>query len=217
MILPIADVLSASALEGIRRLLSNASTYAGSASAGWAAAAVKHNSQFDSQDELALEAEAIVSAAVKANALIQLATFAAKFTPTIMSRYQVGQCYGVHVDNVWQNGIRTDIAYTLFLSDPETYDGGELRIHDHAGVQDFKLAAGSLLLYPASTLHEVCEVKGGERLAAVGWIESRIRSHELRGVLFDLDVMRQRLHQTGEIAGYQTLSRAYGVLARQSH
>lgn len=135
----------------------------------------------------------------------------------MLSRYRTGQRYGVHVDNVWQSSMRIDIACTLFLSNTASYDGGDLRLHDHAGVQDFKLAAGSLLLYPASALHEMCEVKSGERLAAVRWIDSHIKNHERRSVLFDLNLLRQRLHQSGDIAGYQTLSRIFGVPARQSH
>jgi len=155
VILPIAEVLDASELVQVQRLLIDAPSSDGRLSAGWAAAEVKRNSQFDLQDLRVQQASDIVSAHIQANLLMQQAAFAAKYAPMLMSRYRVGQEYGQHVDDVWQQGIRTDLAYTLFLSDPAQYSGGELRIHDHAGTQDFKLAAGSLLLYPAATLHEV--------------------------------------------------------------
>jgi len=216
VILPIAGVLNASDLVQVQRLLIDAPSSDGRLSAGWAAAEVKRNSQFDLQDLRVQQASDIVSAAIQANLLMQQAAFAEKYTPMLISRYRAGQEYGQHVDDVWQQGIPTDLAYTLFLSDPARYSGGELRIHDHAGTQDFKLAAGSLLLYPAATLHEVCAVKSGERLAAVGWIESRVQDHEMRGVLFDLDRMRRNLHQTGDFAGYSALSRIFGVLARRA-
>jgi PKHD-type hydroxylase len=216
VILPIAEVLSASDLAQVCELLFDAPTLDGRHSAGWAAAEVKRNSQFDLQDARVQQANKIISSLIKVNPLLQQAAMASKYTPILMSRYRVDQCYGLHVDDAWQQGIRTDLAYTLFLSSPEQYSGGELRIHDHAGTQDFKLVAGSLLLYPASTLHEVCEVKSGERLAAVGWIESRVRDHELRGALFDLDLVRRTLYQSGDFAGYSTLSRVFGVLARRA-
>lgn len=216
MILPIAEVLNASELAQVCGLLSDAPSLDGRHSAGWAAAEVKRNSQFDLQSEQVQKANELISAKIKANPLIKQAAFAAKYTPMMLSRYRAGQQYGSHVDDVWQSGVRTDLAYTLFLSNPEQYSGGELRLHDHAGTQDFKLAAGSLLLYPASTLHEVCAIESGERLAAVGWIESRVRDHELRGALFDLDLVRRNLHQTGDAAGYSSLSRVFGVLARRA-
>lgn len=216
VILPIANVLSASELAQVCGLLSNAPTSDGRLTAGWAAADVKRNSQFDLKDAGVQQAHEIISSLIKANPLLQQAALASQYTPILMSRYRLGQCYGLHVDDVWQQGIRTDLAYTLFLSSPEQYSGGELRIHDHAGTQDFKLAAGSLLLYPASTLHEVRAIDSGERLAAIGWIESRVRDHELRGALFDLDLVRRKLHQTDDFAGYSSLSRVFGVLARRA-
>src|SRR5262249_55980935 len=101
--------------------------------------------------------------------------------------------YGVHVDDALIGGIRTDISFTLFLSAPESYEGGELIIDTSAGEEAFKLGAGSILTYPATTLHRVAPVTRGERLVAAGWVRSFIRDPARRELLFDLETARRRL------------------------
>lgn len=105
----------------------------------------------------------------------------------LLNRYREGMEYGAHVDAPYIDGVRTDLSFTLFLSDPADYDGGELVI-DGAGAEDsVKLPAGSLVLYPSASLHRVSKVTRGERLSAVGWIKSRVRRAEDRMTLFELD------------------------------
>lgn len=105
----------------------------------------------------------------------------------LLNRYREGMEYGAHVDAPYIDGVRTDLSFTLFLSDPGAYDGGELVI-DGAGAEDsVKLPAGSLVLYPSASLHRVSKVTRGERLSAVGWIKSRVRRAEDRMTLFELD------------------------------
>lgn len=128
-----------------------------------------------------------VEAALKANALFRAAARPKALTPLILSRYRQGQTYGLHVDDAIMSGLRTDLSFTLFLADPESYDGGALIIEDPLEQRAIKLAAGDLILYPSTTLHMVEPVTKGERLAVVGWVQSLIRDHGRREMLFDLD------------------------------
>lgn len=108
-------------------------------------------------------------------------------TPLILSRYREGQTYGLHVDDALMGGLRTDLSFTLFLAEPDSYGGGALVIEDAFETRAVKLAAGDMILYPSTTLHQVEPVSRGERLAIVGWAQSLIRSSEQREILFDLD------------------------------
>ncbi len=125
--------------------------------------------------------------AILENETVRGAAQPAALARIMLNRYGEGMEYGAHVDAPYIDGVRTDISFTLFLSDPADYDGGELMI-DSAGAEDaVKLAAGSLVLYPATSLHRVARVTRGTRLAAVGWIKSRVRSAEHRAVMFELE------------------------------
>ena len=118
---------------------------------------------------------------------VQSAAQPAALARIMLNRYGEGMEYGAHVDAPYVEGVRTDLSFTLFLSEPADYDGGDLAI-DSAGAEDFvKLPAGSLVLYPATSLHRVTKVTRGARIACVGWIKSRVRSAEQRALLFDLD------------------------------
>jgi PKHD-type hydroxylase len=130
----------------------------------------------------------------------------------MVSRTGEGEGYGTHVDNVLMGSgdtrIRTDISFTLFLSDPQDYDGGELTI-DWAGmVHSMKLDAGSLLLYPSTSLHRVEMVTRGERMVCVGWVESQVRTAEQREILFDLDNLRANLSKSLPIEAPEQLALA---------
>ena len=215
MLLPIADLLDAPSLLQIRETLSTAPRYNGARSAGWAAQAVKHNQQFEPGEPLS-KAQAMISAALAGHPLLQLAARPARYSPVLFNAYQDGGSYGLHTDDAFMAGLRTDLSYTLFLSDPASYEGGELLIHDHAGTQSFKLDAGALLLYPADTLHEVSPVLRGERLAAVGWLQSQVQDASARALLFDLELVRRHLHtrEPGS-SEFLRLSRVCGVLIRR--
>jgi len=128
-----------------------------------------------------------LSKVILENQTVRSAAQPETFARIMLNRYGEGMEYGAHVDAPYIDGVRTDLSFTLFLSSPEDYDGGDLVI-DSAGAEDMvKLPAGSLVLYPSNSVHRVEKVTRGERLACVGWIKSRVRSQENRSVLFDLD------------------------------
>ncbi len=125
--------------------------------------------------------------ALQQNDVFRAAARPKAMSPLILSRYREGQTYGLHVDDAMMHGLRTDLSFTLFLADPDSYDGGALIIEDTLEARSIKLKAGDLILYPSTTLHQVEEVTRGERLAAVGWVQSLIRDGQQREMLFDLD------------------------------
>jgi PKHD-type hydroxylase len=123
--------------------------------------------------------------------------------------------YGSHIDDALMAGMRTDVAFTLFLSEPDSYDGGELVIENSAGEDTVKLASGSLVAYPATTLHRVADVRRGVRLAAVGWARSFIRDPAQRELLFDLDTARREMFaREGKSAEFDLVSKSLANLIR---
>jgi len=119
------------------------------------------------------------------------------------------------VDDALMQGMRTDVSFTLFLSDPDTYDGGELVIETSAGEQPFKLQAGSMIVYPSTTLHRVAPVERGTRVAAVGWARSFVRNAEQREILFDLETARRDLFEReGKSGAFDLLSKCGTNLLR---
>jgi PKHD-type hydroxylase len=187
MMLQIAGILDPQAVEKIRieLALEGAGFASGRATAGWYARDVKHNDQ--ATGAIATQVMEQVKTTLMANALFLSAARPKSFVKTLVSRYRPGMHYGSHVDDALMGGIRTDLSFTLFLSVPDSYEGGELVIESPDGETDVKLEAGSLVLYPTTSLHRVNEVMAGERLAIVGWVRSFIRSAEQRETLFDLD------------------------------
>jgi len=133
----------------------------------------------------------------------------------MFSRYDADMHYGTHVDDALMHGMRTDVSFTLFLSEPESYDGGELVIESAAGEEAVKLSAGSLIAYPSTTLHRVTAVTRGARLAAVGWARSLIREAARRELLFDLDTAPRALFdRDGKTAEYDLLAKSTANLMR---
>lgn len=186
MFVVIEDLLTAAEVAAVRKTAEAMSFADGRATAGPIARAVKSNDQAAASDELdAIRAK--VTAALHAHPIFKSAARPKALTPQILSRYRTGQTYGMHVDDALMSGIRTDLSYTLFLSDPESYEGGALIVADTAEERAFKLNAGSLILYPSTTLHRVEPVSSGTRLAVVGWVQSWVKSAEEREILFDLD------------------------------
>lgn len=186
MFVVIENLLTAAEVAAVRKTAEGMTFADGRATAGPIARAVKSNDQAVASAELdAVRAK--VTAALHAHPVFLSAARPKALTPQILSRYRTGQTYGMHVDDALMSGLRTDLSYTLFLSDPETYEGGALIVADTAEERAFKLGAGSVILYPSTTLHRVEPVSAGTRLAVVGWVQSWVKSIEEREILFDLD------------------------------
>ena len=219
MILCISQVLTQEELDTVVAKLDTAEFLDGKATAGWHAKLVKHNTQAQADAPAVEAARQIISAALKRHALFQMAVRPKTIRSFLFNRYENGMSYGTHVDNALmgdRDRMRSDISMTLFLSDPATYTGGELVIEDAQGEQPFKLDAGSLIVYPSSTLHRVEPVTTGVRLAAVTWIQSLIRDPGDREILFDLDTARQTLFQQhGKTREFDLLSKAHANLLRK--
>ena len=210
----IADILTAGDLERVRDDLAQADFTPGKATAGWAARSVKDNSQ--AADSATIERlRDLVAARLTANAVFQLAARPKRLVGPLFSRYGTGQAYGSHVDDAIMDGVRTDLAFTLFVSDPDTYDGGDLIVETSAGDEAVKLPAGHLFLYPSTRLHRVAPVTRGSRLAAAGWVRSLVRDPGQRDVLFDLDTARWRLFDRhGKTPEFDALSKCSANLMR---
>jgi len=199
MLLAIPEVLSKEQLASFRAALDGATWVDGRATAGHQSARAKHNVQLAEDDPLSVRLGGVVLDALDRNPLFVSAALPRRVFPPLFNRYAEGQSFGVHVDNairvVKGAGVRlrTDLSATLFLSDPEEYDGGELSIEGGFGLQQVKLPAGHMVLYPASSLHRVEPVARGARLASFFWIQSMVRDDADRAVLFDLDQSIQRL------------------------
>jgi PKHD-type hydroxylase len=214
MILAIADVLSAADVAEVEAGLANATFVDGKTTAGWSARLVKSNLQASGGPEVE-RVRALVEARLREHAVFALATRPKTILGPLFSRYLPGHAYGIHVDDALMGGVRSDVSFTLFLSPPESYDGGELVIDSTAGEEAFKLAAGSIITYPATTLHRVAPVARGERLAAVGWVRSYVREAERRELLFDLETARRRLFdREGKTAEGDLLAKCAANLLR---
>ncbi len=193
----IPAVLSASELESIRADLGGAGWADGRVTAGVRAAAVKANAQLPPDGAVAQKWAGPVQQALLRQPRFIAAALPLRTLPPLFSRYGPGDHYGPHIDNAIRPAgpvtVRTDLAATLFLSDPASYDGGALHIETSLGSQRVKLAAGDLLLYPATTRHEVEPITRGTRLAAIFWVQSMVRDAAARALLFDLDQTVQAL------------------------
>ena len=193
MLLPIPDILDAAALARVRDIIDSAEWVDGNATSGPQAALAKRNRQLPEDSDAAREARAIVLQALGRSPLFIAAALPLRIFPPLFNRYEGGENFGVHIDNAvrLQRGgdfrVRSDLSATLFLSDPDSYDGGELVIEGAAGAQSVKLPAGHLILYPASTLHRVEPVTRGARVASFFWVQSMVRDTGARDLLFDLD------------------------------
>ena len=186
----------------------------GGATAGRFAGTVKANDQAAASDIR----DAIfsrVTQALHAHPVFASAARPAALTPMILSRYRAGQTYGLHVDNALMGGMRTDLSFTLFLSDPDSYEGGALILEDSFEAQVVKLPVGSVFLYPSTRLHRVEPVRSGTRLAVVGWVQSHIRCAQQREVLFDLDRAIEALYAAeGKTPLFDTFAKTRSNLLR---
>jgi PKHD-type hydroxylase len=186
MFLVISNVLSQADVEAAKAHLASSVTFSdGAATAGRHAREVKNNEQAD--EKLVAPILKKVAMTLLAHPVFKAAARPRELVKLMVSRYKPGMAYGTHVDNPLMEGKRTDLSFTLFLNAPEAYNGGELVIEGNDDERRFKLPAGSLVLYPTTTLHRVQEVISGDRLAVVGWVRSLIRDDQQRELLFDLD------------------------------
>jgi PKHD-type hydroxylase len=187
----IRKLLSAELLAQLQTRLASAKWVDGLITAGPAASRVKRNLQLEPGTPDALELGEIVKKALLGNDKFPPLALPRRLTPALFSRYENGMEYGSHTDDAVRSrdGLRTDLAGTLFLSEPDTYEGGELIVNNNA----VKPPAGDLVLYPATTVHRVAPVTRGVRLAAVFWVQSLVRSQEQRELLLTLHSALARL------------------------
>lgn len=193
MMLAIPGVLDARLLAHVRELVNGADWIDGNATSGHQSALAKQNRQLPEDSQAARDAGNIILDALGASPLFIAAALPLKVFPPLFNRYGVGDRFDTHVDNAIriQRGtdfrIRSDLSATLFLSDPADYDGGELVVEDAFGTHGVKLAAGDMVLYPASSLHHVTAITRGVRLCSFFWTQSMVRDDSARHILFDLD------------------------------
>lgn len=199
MLLVIEQLLDATTVADWRQRLQCAHWCDGRATAGGAARSVKANQQLDDRDPLALELGQQLLGLLGRHPQFLSAALPERIHPPRFNRYADGGHYGTHVDaaimHVAAQGrsLRSDLSATLFLCEPEDYDGGELQVETPFGLQSVKLAAGDLVLYPSSSLHRVTPVSRGARIAAFLWLQSLVREDAARGLLYELDQRIQSL------------------------
>lgn len=199
MLLEIPDILSRADAHMLRERIVTAEWVDGNATSGAGAATVKHNRQLPEDAPATREAQGIVSNALMQNASFLSAALPHSVFPPLFNRYGGGETFGLHVDNAirihGQTGarIRTDLSATLFLTDPEDYEGGELEIEGSFGTLSYKLPAGHIILYPSTSLHRVNPVTRGERISCFFWLQSLVSDHAAREMLYDLDQSVQAL------------------------
>ncbi len=217
MLLSIPDVLTPEQVLHCRRRLQQAGWADGRITAGHQSAKAKDNLQLPEDSEFARELGALVRDAAQANSTFFSAALPQRIYPPLFNCYRDGQSFGFHVDNAVRydrsggsaRPVRTDLSATLFLSDPQDYDGGELVIEDTYGTQQVKLPAGHLVLYPGTSLHRVTPVTRGARLASFFWIQSMLREDSQRRLMFELDVSIRRL--TRDLPEHPSLVQLTGI------
>lgn len=197
MLITIASVLDPDALQQVEKLITTVRWKDGAETAGKTAREVKRNRQADLSTRTGVQLRDLLMTAVAGQSVLQAAAHPDRFSKLLISKTEEGGGYGLHVDNalmpIGDKKMRTDLSFTLFLSDPKKYEGGELQI-EHAGQSlSLKPAAGDLVLYPSTSLHSVNPVTSGTRFACVGWIESRVQRPDDRELLFDMANLKTAL------------------------
>lgn len=221
MMLHIPQVLTRDQVVSIRAAIDAAEWTDGRATAGSQGAQVKRNRQLPENSPVALEQGRVIQQALAAHALYFSAALPARTMAPLFNRYADSETYGLHVDGAArhlggaQPWMRTDVSSTLFLCDPEDYDGGELVVVDTYGSHEVKLPAGDLILYPSTSLHRVEPVTRGERVCSFFWTQSMVRDDARRAMLFEMDQTIQRLRERlGETEETVTLTGQYHNLLR---
>ena len=199
MLLTIPNLLSKAQVAQCRAALDQAEWVDGNVTSGPQSALAKNNRQIPEGSPVARQVGDLIQDALGASPLFIAAALPLKVFPPLFNRYDSGQAFGTHVDNAIRHlrgtnfRIRSDLSATLFLSEPEEYDGGELTVEDTYGVQRVKLAAGDLVLYPSTSLHHVTPVTRGARVSSFFWIQSMVRDDGQRTLLFQMDTAIQQL------------------------
>jgi PKHD-type hydroxylase len=200
MLLQIPDVLTAAQVLDARNSLDSAEWIDGRVTAGHQSARAKDNQQLRESDPVARKLGEVIVDALGSNPLFISAALPSRVFPPLFNRYQGGQSFGTHVDNAIRqitgtgHRIRTDLSATLFFSNPDEYEGGELIVEDTYGTHNVKLPAGHMILYPSTSLHHVRTVTKGARVCSFFWIQSMMRGDAERTLLFDLDSAIQRIN-----------------------
>lgn len=222
MLIEIADVFTADEVDEMRTRLLAEPWVDGKVTAGQRSARDKFNRQLNEDSALGVLFGQRILARLSENALFMSAALPKRIYPPLFNRYSGGEAFGFHIDNAIRGikgvreRVRTDLSATLFLTDPQTYDGGELVIRDTFGERSVKLPAGHLVLYPGTSVHKVNPVTRGERVAAFFWIESLVREDSQRSLLLDMDVAIQRLNaQQADDESLLQLSGVYHNLLRR--
>jgi PKHD-type hydroxylase len=220
--LEIPGVLDPRQVQFCRETLGGARWEDGRITAGFQSALAKNNMQVPEEDPVARGLGDMIVAVLERTPLFLSAALPLRVFPPLFNRYSGGQAFGTHVDNAIRqvkgtpHRIRTDLSATLFLTQPDEYEGGVLTIEDRFGVQHVKLPAGDMVLYPASSLHHVTPVTRGARVAAFFWIQSMVRDDARRALLFDLDSAIQALDRDmPDHASVVQLTGVYHNLIRQ--
>ena len=223
MMLEIRDVLSKQEVRELRDLIDTGEWVDGNETSGHQSRLAKRNQQLKEGSDIQRKAGQAVVAALGRSADFIAAALPLKVFPPLFNRYAGGEAFGTHVDNAIRQlrgsefRIRSDLSCTLFLEEPENYDGGELIVEDLYGEQRVKLPAGNAVLYPASSLHRVTPVTEGARVASFFWLQSMVRENELREQLYRLDLVIQRLtaEKGGNDASVMELTNHYHNLLRR--
>lgn len=209
-------------LARCRETLAQATWTDGAQTAGFQSTRVKRNMQLPEGSEAARSLGALILDALDRNPLFTSAALPARVFPPLFNRYTPGCEFGNHVDNAIRqvrasgHRVRTDISATLFLNEPDDYDGGELIVDDTYGAHSAKLPAGHLVLYPSTSLHRVAPITRGARLASFFWVQSLVREDAQRALLFDMDMAIVKLRQqVGDCAEIVTLTGVYHNLLRR--
>ena len=217
MLLCIPDILSPTEARQVCDRVQSLKFVDGSATAGVFARTVKRNEQVENSPEAQKVQDFVMQALIRS---VEFERFARprNMKPIMFSRYEPGMEYGTHVDNAVMSGrppVRSDVSLTLFLSEPGSYDGGELTIQTMTGEEQIKLPAGSIVAYPSSSLHRVTPVTRGVRVAAVTWVQSMIRDPACREILFDLETTRRSIFESqGKTREFDLISKSFANLMR---
>ncbi|MEC5399643.1 Fe2+-dependent dioxygenase [Uliginosibacterium sp. H1] len=222
MMLHVPNVLTREQVAHCRRVLEAADWEDGNATSGPQAAQAKRNRQLPLEAAVTRELGKVIAMALARNATFLSAALPHQSVPPLFNRYEGGEHFGLHIDNAIRpipgslDRIRTDLSSTLFFSDPEEYDGGELVVVDTYGMHEVKLPAGDMILYPSSSLHRVEPVTRGVRFGSFFWTQSIVRDDTRRGLLFELDVNIQKLRaRIGDTEEVIALTGHYHNLLRQ--
>ena len=222
MLIPIYKVLTEDLVSQLRETLRHGQWLDGKRTAGTQASAVKSNQQMDDRSEPAINLRNHILQILGRHQLFLSAALPHKIFPPQFNRYCSGNRYGAHIDNAimplsgTNEILRTDLSVTLFLSEPDEYDGGELAIETAYGAQEIKLNAGDMLLYPSSSLHQVTPVTRGARICSFFWVQSIVRDNHQRAILFEMDQSIQALTRKrgGKDNEVQRLTGIYHNLVR---